>query len=261
MLLVAALFVRLGFWQLDRLGQRRVQTESVRRAEILPPLLLDPAGAAPLFAHPDAAVNRRVRVRGVYEPAGEIVLRGRAREGFPGVHLATPLRVIGSDVRVWVNRGWVPAPDGATPDSRPAPERGVVEVEGLLQAVPDAPEGAEPSRSGGTLTYHRLDLATLRARSSGPVLSLYIQQLPGPALREPPYRLAPPELSDGPHLSYAVQWFSFAAIAVIGFLVLVLRGPSEGDSAPRKGVYLATYESSSLGEERPSGESGGGTHT
>ncbi|HEV2147891.1 MAG TPA: SURF1 family protein [Longimicrobiaceae bacterium] len=224
--LVASVCVRLGFWQLDRLEQRRERNAAIRAAGRLPTLLLDSASVRLVADSPAAYLDRRVRVRGVYDPSREVVLRGRAREGRPGVHLVTPLRIAGSDDEVLVNRGWVPSPDGATVDRAPYAEPGPQEVVGLLQEVPATGDRGQPAapRGGGDTTFRRLDLATVRERSAGPVLPVYVQQLPDPARSRPPFRVPAPVLSEGSHLSYAVQWFSFAAIALLGLVVVALRG-------------------------------------
>lgn len=222
---MCALCVRLGFWQLDRLEGRRARNAAVGAAGALPTLVLDSAALAAVAESPAAYVNRRVRVRGAYDPAGEVVLRGRAREGQPGVHLATPLRVEGGGGAVLVNRGWAPSPDGATVRRAPLAEPGAREVVGLLQEIPVTEDGGQPASAGGRdTTFRRLDLAAVRSRSPYAVLPLYVQQLPDAAPRDrPPFRVPPPELGEGPHLGYAIQWFSFAAIAVVGFLVVALR--------------------------------------
>lgn len=223
-LALAALFVRLGFWQLDRLEGRRARNHAWRTQTAAPPLVLDSATAALLRADPDRYVNRRARAEGTYDAAGEIVLRGRAHGGKPGVHLATPLRVPAAGAVVMVNRGWAPSPDGARVDAAPYAEPGPVVVEGVLQAVPRTADGGAPSVSGGTTTHRRLDLDALR-RTNPDVLPLYLQQLPdADSARAPLRRVPPPPLTDGPHLGYAIQWFSFATIAVVGLLILLLRG-------------------------------------
>ncbi|HEX2093586.1 MAG TPA: SURF1 family protein [Longimicrobiaceae bacterium] len=225
-LAVAATCVRLGFWQLDRLEQRRARNAAIRAAQALPLLEMDSAAAAAVASDPGAHLNRRVRVRGVYDPAREVVLRGRAREGRPGVHLVTPLRIAGGTAVVLVNRGWIPSPDATTVERGRFAAGGVREVVGILQEVPRTGNRGQPSaRGGGDTTYRRLDLEVARARSPLPVLPLYVQQLPdstAPAAG-PPHPVPPPALDEGPHLGYAIQWFSFAAIAVIGFGVMVLR--------------------------------------
>jgi surfeit locus 1 family protein len=226
-LLAAAICVRLGVWQLDRLEQRRARNAALATALAQPPVVLDAGTAAALAREPAAALYRRVRVRGVYRPDGEVVLRGRSYQGQPGVHLLTPLVLAEGGPAVLVERGWVPAADAATIDPAPLGEPGVQEVEGMLQLFPPAAGQGVPAtlEAGGRrlLTLRRLDTAALDAYSPVPLLPFYVQQLPDPALREPPVRLAPPPLDDGPHLSYALQWFGFAAVFLIGLAVLALR--------------------------------------
>jgi surfeit locus 1 family protein len=157
-----------------------------------------------------------------------VVLRGRAHGGNPGVHLATPLRVPAGGTVVMVNRGWAPSPDGARVDAARYAEPGAVVVEGVLQAVPRTADGGAPSTAGAgaeaVTTHRRLDLAALR-RDRPELLPLYVQQLPAAdSARAPLKRVPPPPLTDGSHLGYAVQWFSFAAIAVVGLAILLLRG-------------------------------------
>jgi surfeit locus 1 family protein len=226
-LLVAAVCVSFGFWQLERLEQRRAQNAALLAAQVLPILNLDASTAAALTADPGAFLYRRVRVRGGYEPAGEVVLRGRSHQGQPGVHLYAPLELEGSGMRLLVNRGWIPTADAATIDPRPFTAAGVQEIEGLVQIFPAAEGAGVPVERevNGFRVYSlgRLDLRALQARTGETLLPFYVQQLPDPALREPPVRLAPPVPDEGSHLSYALQWFSFAAIFLIGFVVVATR--------------------------------------
>jgi surfeit locus 1 family protein len=67
----------------------------------------------------------------------------------------------------------------------------------------------------GQVTWHRLDLAALRARLPYPILDIVISQTPDSALPQMPRRREPAALDEGPHLSYAIQWFAFATIAVV----------------------------------------------
>ena len=106
---VAAVCVRLGIWQLQRLGERRARNAAVSARLAAPPVSLNQ-----LPGDPTAARYRRVRLTGTLDFDHEIVLIGRSRQGAPGVHIVTPLRLDGSDRAVLVNRGWVYAPDAAT---------------------------------------------------------------------------------------------------------------------------------------------------
>lgn len=219
---MCALCVRLGFWQLDRLEQRRARNAAVRANTARPPLALD---SAALAGDPQAFEWRRAEAAGRYHHAGDMVLRGRSRDGRPGVHLVSPLVMANGRV-VMVNRGWVPSPDGSTADVRALRTRGPVRVRGVLLPITTQPDHGLPigGRAGADTTWRRVDLAAARARSPGPVIPLSLQQLPDGAEGEtPPVPEPLPELSEGNHLSYAVQWFSFAAIGLAGLAVMLLR--------------------------------------
>ncbi len=227
-LVVAGVCVRLGFWQLDRLEQRRERNAALEQAVERPPIVLRGATLSQISRAPEAFLNRRVTVRGVYDVGQDIVLRGRSREGQPGVHLVTPLRLRDSDTAVLVNRGWAASPDAATVEPTLFAEPGPQQLVGLLQALPAGVNaGGTPAASAGRSgqsTYARLDLPTLQARLPYPVAPFYIQQLePSAPSDHGPDRVPLPELDEGSHLSYAVQWFSFAAIALVGFAIVVLR--------------------------------------
>lgn len=224
-LAVAAVCARLGLWQLDRLQERRERNAALRQALSLPPLPL-PDSLSAVFGHPERYVFRRAVVDGVYDPAGELILRGRTAEGRPGVHLVTPLRVAGDTVLL-VNRGWAPSPDAATIDPRPLSEPGERRVEGILLA---APATGDPSpvwiETGGArfLSFSRLALDSLRRAAVRPLAPLYLQQSPTAMDAPLPRRVPLPELSEGSHRGYAIQWFSFALIALLGGALLGWRG-------------------------------------
>lgn len=223
-LAMCALCVRLGFWQLDRLEQRRARNAAIRAATTQPPMRLDSAAA--LAAGPESLAWRRATAQGRFHHAGDMVLRGRSREGRPGVHLVSPLVMADGRV-VMVNRGWVPSPDGSSADAAALRTTGVVRVSGALLPITRQRDGGLPigGRAGADTTWRRVDLAAARERSPGPLIPLVLQQLPDDAedVGSPPLAEPLPELSEGNHLSYAVQWFSFAMIGVAGLLILLLR--------------------------------------
>lgn len=222
-LAMCAVCVRLGFWQLDRLEQRRARNAAVRAAQAQPPVPLDAAAFAAASADPDAFEWRPVEAAGTFHHAGDLLLRGRGREGQPGVHLVSPL-VLADGRVVMVNRGWLPAPDAATANASAYRTAGPVRVAGVLRPMRVSEDGGMPAegRAGGDSTWRRIDLGAARARSPGAVLPLYLQRLPAPGdAASPPLAEPLPALSQGNHLSYAVQWFSFATIGVVGLVILV----------------------------------------
>lgn len=214
----AVLFVRLGFWQLDRLKQRRARNGEAAAQ------MANAEAPFDQFRRDNVAL-RRVVLEGVPDTANEFVVTGRSRNGSPGVHIITPYRFRG-DTAVLVNRGWVYAPDAATADlSRWREARQTVHgytqllpVSGL--SAPTLPTRAHAVRVFDTnhlvmlLPYHFYQLYVI-AQDSGHIDSI-------------PARLPLPALDDGPHLNYAIQWFCFAAIAVVGAAIVARRSRDSG---------------------------------
>lgn len=240
-LIVAAACIRLGFWQLGRLDQRRAYNREASAALALPPLTLDSITLAATFAEPGNYLYRRVVARGRFVPGEELLLRGRAHEGRPGVHLVTPLLLTDGGGAILVNRGWLPSPDAAKADPRPHRIPREQAVEGWLQEMPPPEADAEPLvldvGDTSVSTYRRLDRRGLSARTGNPLPPLYLQLSAAPASDPiPPIPVPLPAFDEGPHLSYAIQWFSFAAIAVIGFSVALRVGRREGGFDRPEGV-------------------------
>jgi surfeit locus 1 family protein len=196
-LAVAALFVRLGFWQLARLDERRAQSAIIAERRAMPPVELPMHRVAA-----DALRDRRAQARGVYDYAHERVWTGRTYDGAPGVALLTPLRLSDGSA-VFVDRGWASSPDAAHVDRERYREGDSVLVEGLVLPAPRDRGDVDPARLRDSVPYPLLPV----------VVQLNDTAAPHPVgLR----RWRPPALGHGPHLSYAIQWFSFALIVVVG---------------------------------------------
>jgi surfeit locus 1 family protein len=102
-------------------------------------------------------------------------------------------------------------------------------VRGLALPIGVAP--GEPVEHGGQTTWRRLELAALRRRLPYPLLPILILQTPDSSLPSFPRRLEPPEIDEGPHLSYAIQWFLFAGLAA-GFAILIVGRTGERATRP-----------------------------
>jgi surfeit locus 1 family protein len=219
-ILVAAICARLGVWQVSRLKERRTANAAALAARSAPAVRLNGQGLD------RSAINRRVIVRGRYDHRHDIVLRGRGYGGTPGVEIVSPLLQPTGDTAVLVNRGFVPAPDAVTADPGKVQEPGPVQVEGVALAL-DSTGGAPLSRSG-LMTWGRLDRNAIGKTLPYPVAPVYIRQTPDTALPSFPRRLEPPPLDDGPHLSYAIQWFAFTIIALVFAGVVTRMGRTGG---------------------------------
>jgi surfeit locus 1 family protein len=215
--LVAAVCLRLGFWQLERLRERRDENRLAEAARALPELELSGRADSSL-------AHRRVRATGVYARDGEIILRGQSHRERPGVVVVTPLRVAGGRVGVLVVRGFVPSADAVNVSSVPAAEGGDVTVRGIALPLGEREDdGAMLERPGAGTTWKGLDRSAIEARLGYPVAAVYVMQAPDSAAPASPRRMEPPALDDGPHLSYAIQWFAFAVIALVGAAALLGR--------------------------------------
>lgn len=221
---VAALVcVRFGVWQLGRLEERRIV--NAERAEHLALAPVELHGQRPLD---HSLVFRRTVVEGEFDFAREIVVVARSFRGVPGVHLVTPL-ALADGSSILVERGWVPSPDGRSVDLERYREAEHARVGGvLLEGGP--PEGATLASDSVWPYYVRRAAPTaLRPAYPYPLLALVLRRTGEPDSVPPGLRPVPlPALSDGPHLSYAIQWFAFATIAVIGSVALVVKSRTPG---------------------------------
>jgi surfeit locus 1 family protein len=213
---VAAVCARLGVWQLDRLRQRRAEN-----AAKLARLRAEPVSLDALPSDTAAMRYRRVRVAGRPDYAREVVLGNRSRDGSPGVNLLTPVRVAGRDTAVLVNRGWVYSPNAADVDLARWRDADSMDVVGYVE-LPSRRPGV--ARLGAGRVYNWLDPAQV-ARDVGYAVTPYYVVVPAVAGERPaadrPARLGLPSVDEGPHESYAIQWFSFAAVAVVGAAAFV----------------------------------------
>jgi surfeit locus 1 family protein len=214
--IAAALFIRLGFWQLTRLQERRAHTVVVAARQRSAPVPL-----AELPRDTAAAHYRPASVTGRFDYDHELVLTNRTRRGSPGVDLLTPDRLAGSDTAVIVDRGWVYAPDGSTVDRGRWREGDSAHVAGYVELY--IPEDGGTTLAKDPRIVRHASRREIAARLPYPVAPFLIVLVGDTSTAGHPARREPPVLDDGPHLSYAVQWFCFAAIALGGAAAVVRR--------------------------------------
>lgn len=221
-LVVAAVCVRLGFWQAGKLRARRAANAVAYAARSEPAVLLP--------GRHDSLDGRRIIASGSYDHAHDFVIRGREYQDTPGVQVVTPLRLTGSDTGVLVLRGFVPAADAlsARPDTLQEP--GPQIIRGIALPLGSAPDSGAPRSVNGTVTWRLVDRA-MAARLPYPILPILIFQSGDSSLPRWPRRLDPPALDEGPYESYAIQWFAFAIIFGGGGIVWARRREEKRDNA------------------------------
>ncbi len=222
----AAVFVRFGLWQVRRMHERQARNAVVaaqQRGAPIPFAELPPDTAA---AH-----YRPATLRGRFDYEHELIVTSRTRRGSPGVELITPMRVAGSDTAVLVNRGWVYSPDGGTVDRARWREADSASVQGYVELY--TPDAGITRSAADPRIVRRVSRQEVASKIPYPVARYYVVSIGDSLSMTHPARREIPALDDGPHRSYAVQWFCFAAIALGGAVAVVMRERRESQMTSR----------------------------
>jgi len=237
------LCIRLGIWQLDRLEKRRTFNSRVLAQTSEP--LIELTGAA-LEADLYNMEYRAVQATGVYDFANQIALRNQYYGNEWGVHLVTPLILEDTQQVILVDRGWIPVKmvesEIQSGDWSAYDEPGVVEVSGILrrpQSKAEIGNRSDPTPVPGAAplkAWYFINIAQISKQVPYPLLPAYIQQAPQAGWEGPPFRTQPElELSEGPHMGYALQWFTFAALLGLGYPFFIRK--QQKASTPIGAVY------------------------
>jgi cytochrome oxidase assembly protein ShyY1 len=214
---MAGLFVGLGFWQLARNTHKHNLVAQARAAYAAPAPDVTTIGAG----RPDGS---RVEASGTFDGAHETVLRNQVRGGRAGVDVLTPLRMA-DGTTVLVDRGWVhaSASGGLTTDPPPT---GKALVHGLLHSSnPLAAADSVDHLADGRIAVPRVDLGAIGRTLGYRLLPVWIEARAieptpsggAPSLPQPP---APDPVN---HMQYAIEWFAFALIPIIGWPIALRR--------------------------------------
>ncbi|HEU0293309.1 MAG TPA: SURF1 family protein [Anaerolineales bacterium] len=217
-LAAAAVLIRLGIWQLDRLEQRRAFNAQVESARKQPALDLNEGQPADI-----AQMEwRAVQFAGEYDFANQVAVRNQYYAGQYGYHIMTPL--LSQGIAVVVDRGWIPADSNSTPeDWRKYDVPGEVKVAGQIRLGQGKPAfggiaDALPADGSKLHVWNNANIEQIAHQLPYPILPVYIQQNYDPLDEEPPIPFQPTlELTEGSHFGYALQWFTFAAILLVGY--------------------------------------------
>ncbi len=227
---------RLGIWQLDRLEARRAFNARVSAQEVAPLLVLDSAALKDprLTESLKGMEYRAVTVQGEYDFSHQVALRNQSWGNEWGVHLLTPLHIAGSEHSILVDRGWIPAEAFKSGDWSAYDEPGNIRVHGIIRASQSKPDFGKKNDPEGVLeAWNFANVERIQAQTPDALLPVYIQQAPDPAWTSLPYRSLPEvELTEGPHMGYALQWFSFAALLGVGYPFFIRKQSGENHAQP-----------------------------
>lgn len=226
LLVVTAIVVmiNLGFWQLRRLDERQAFNAVVEARYDAPPQPLDS-----LLTPGDGAGDdepwrlvewRPASTSGTYLPDESLLVVNRSQNGRAGVNTVVPLD-LGDGRIVLVNRGFVPQ----TADVPPIPAE-EVRVTGRIRVSQERRFGQLSDPADGELAeVQRLDLDRLAGQFDGELVPVYLDLIESDPAETPPFPepVIAPDLSEGNHLSYAVQWFIFSIAVAAGWVLAVRR--------------------------------------
>lgn len=253
-LVVVPTFIWLGFWQLERWEVRNaavnLQQENIE-ADVVPVTELAEVGS-----DVDPADRwRTVEATGTWDTDNELLLRNRDGPQGVGFHVLTPL-ITDDGTGLLVNRGWIERGETArdTPDIPDVPD-GQVTVQGRLHHPETEENTGLRNRDGmpeGQVMI--VDVDGFAENLAYPIYGGYIEltaQSPEP--ENPPERVALRKEDSGMSLSYAVQWWVFTVVAIVGWVFLVRRELHDA----RAGEEAGDREETPGGEEPHEAEATG----
>lgn len=214
--------IRLGFWQLSRLAERKASNALMAERMALPSLDL-----AQAVGSTDDLAFRMAEGEGVWDPTHEFLLANRSLAGAPGAHLVTPFRPDGSDLSILIDRGWISQESSNESARQEYRQEARVHVRGLLkpsQAEPTWAFLADPTPIPGgppRQSWRVLHIPGVQQQTPYSLAPYFLELTEAPASGHSPNPDPAIDLSEGPHLAYAIQWFAFSAIALGGIGVWV----------------------------------------
>jgi surfeit locus 1 family protein len=215
-----ALTLALGNWQTRRAEEK---IELGRRLQELGQSAVLSVPSAP--AEPSEFERHRVSARGHFVTRATLFLDNKVLKGVAGYHVLTPLKLEGSGLHVIIDRGWIAAGDRSRLPAVSAPE-GLQTIEGTA-VVPSrrfvelAPEAVDGPR--------RQNLVIAREEERlGLKLQPFVIEQASDAQDGFVRQWERPDAGVDRHRSYALQWYSFAFLTVVLYVVLNFKRVGSG---------------------------------
>lgn len=224
---VSVACVWLGFWQLSRLEERRASNAVLDARLARQPIPLEDLVAAlgpaqGIEVDPADYEHTRVAATGRLTDRGRVLVRSQVVRGQAGVHGVYAME-LDDGTAVLVNVGWFPLDVEIGSIGEAFGESGQVDLTGLIRADQKRPALGRAEPAGLLDTVARIDIDRIQQQVELPLQPFWIQLVEPHDPGRLPIPVPLPETDEGSHLSYAVQWFSFGAVAVVGYVALMRR--------------------------------------
>ncbi|MDP6968348.1 MAG: SURF1 family protein [Gammaproteobacteria bacterium] len=215
---VMLMTISFGYWQLDRAKQKQQLQSAIDSRSTLPPLVL--AGAEVSLKDLAEVQHSNGVLRGTWLPEHQFLLENVVYKGKVGFYVYTPMLIADAYV-VLVNRGWIAAHArrDQVPTVAPAPD--LLQVAGRFAAPRSKPVmvgGLPPANANSQQVWFYVDLALLEIQTGLPVADFVLLQTSADnsqLVRDWPVY----DSKVGMHIGYAIQWFAFAGIALVFFVM------------------------------------------
>lgn len=216
-------FLALGVWQLERADEKRLlQGEYDARAQ-------GPAvRVEPRVQRAEDLRFYRVTARGRYETPHQFFVDNRVHQARAGFHVVTPLKIEDSEVRVLVNRGWVPLGNDRAQLPPIETPTGVQEISGVATVPTDKPFRLNPEvplRDNGQTVWQHVDLGGFASSVRYPVQPVIILLDPGSSAAGFTRDWSRLDAGIAVHQGYAFQWFMLALTLLALYLIFGFRRP------------------------------------
>lgn len=213
-IVLGAVFIRLGEWQLHRLDQKRERNAVAISHEKQPIKPWQEVMAKPIAENDQW---QRVSITGTLDAKNQLEVRYRNVDKKQGSEWVLPI-ITKDGKRVLVNRGFTEKQGGVV--SKPsAPPPGEVTLTGYVRRSEHGKDNATKPVHG---SVRLINVPAISTHLGQPMPDGYIQLIESkPDSAQGMLLIGPPELDEGPHLSYAIQWFLFTVIAAGGCLLLI----------------------------------------
>jgi surfeit locus 1 family protein len=210
------ILIRLGFWQLDRLESRRIfndhyltqiSSQSVNINELS------------LYQNLENMEYREVIVVGKYDFKNEIYLQNHAWKNMPGYRVVTPLILENKSNAVYIDRGWISIEDLKSIDEINRYYEQPKTINGIIRKSQSI-EGREKLSTQEEIDsklFLYVDIDYLQTEIDLELIPIYIQSGDDNNGQKPYPQLSEIEITEGPHMGYAIQWFFFASLLGFGY--------------------------------------------
>jgi cytochrome oxidase assembly protein ShyY1 len=219
----------LGFWQLNRLDQKREFNSVLQSHSSTPIQTLDKV--VPDKWNKESSEWMRVTITGSYDPSKAVTIINRSQDGTAGYNSVVPFTSLNQRT-ILVNRGFVPLVM-----EPPIAPTGEIEIVGYLRASQARSAlGPIDSKEAGNTEFQRFDIPLIAAHVGKTIEPMFLQLIEeSPAdTSQWPAKVAPPPLDEGTHMSYAMQWFFFCLVALTAWVVVVRRKISQVNASTQE---------------------------